>query len=362
MVTLPHRRTCRGRDPSRPGELSLGRSHDSIALDRMEQRPLGRTGLRVSRLGLGTMTWGRDTDEHEARDQLLAFVEAGGTLVDTADVYGDGESEEVLGSLLGAVVAPRRTSSSPRRPARGRAPSARRRRLARAPARRPRRLAARLGIDHVDLWQLHAWDPLTPIEETLAALDTAVASGRARYVGVSNYAGWQTCAGRHRGSGPGPAGHRSSSTQVEYSLLQRGIEREVVARRLDARARHPPLVAARPRRADRQVPRRHPGRLPRRVAALRVVRRAVPRRPRRGASSTPCARPRTGSGVSPLEVALAWVRDRPGVAAPIVGARTAAQLRGALTVEDLDAPRGDPARSTRCRPRRGYPETAGSRR
>ena len=70
----------------------------------MQQRLLGRTGLRVSRLGLGTLTWGRDTDEHEARDQLVAFVEAGGTLLDTAAGYGDGASEELLGSLIGDVV------------------------------------------------------------------------------------------------------------------------------------------------------------------------------------------------------------------------------------------------------------------
>ena len=70
----------------------------------MEQRALGRTGLRVSRLGLGTMTWGRDTDEHEAREQLTVFADAGGTLVDTAAAYGAGASEEVLGGLLGSVV------------------------------------------------------------------------------------------------------------------------------------------------------------------------------------------------------------------------------------------------------------------
>ena len=70
----------------------------------MQQRSVGSTGLRVSRLGLGTMTWGRDTDEHEARDQLVAFVEAGGTLVDSAAAYAEGRSEQLLGSLLGDVV------------------------------------------------------------------------------------------------------------------------------------------------------------------------------------------------------------------------------------------------------------------
>ena len=191
----------------------------------MEMRPLGRSGLQVSRLALGTMTWGRDTDEHEARDQLLAFVEAGGTLVDTADVYADGRSEQIVGSLVdelgrdSVVLATKAVS----RPGTDRRRDASRGHLLGALDASLRRL----GVDHVDLWQLHAWDPLTPVEETLGALDTAVSSGKARYVGISNYSGWQTAtvtahqAARH-------AVARPVSTQMEYSLLQRGIEREVV--------------------------------------------------------------------------------------------------------------------------------------
>ena len=159
----------------------------------MQQRSLGATGLKVSRLGLGTMTWGRDTDEHEARDQLIAFVEAGGTLVDTADVYGDGASEELIGTLLGDVVSRDEVVLATKAgisPAHGRArhrhlprsPADRARRVPGAARRRPRRpvAGARLG------------PTTTPLEETLAALDLAVSSGRARYVGISNYTGWQT--------------------------------------------------------------------------------------------------------------------------------------------------------------------------
>ena len=193
----------------------------------MEQRALGRSGLVVSRLALGTMTWGRDTDEDEAAMQLTAFVDAGGTLVDTADIYCDGESERLLGRLMADVVprsdvlvatkAVGRTAPGPM----GRGAS------------RGHLLAAldasldRLGTDHVDLWQLHTWDETTPLEETLAACDTAVSSGRVRYVGISNFTGWQTAqAVTWQRAWPGRV--PLVSTQVEYSLLQRGVEREVV--------------------------------------------------------------------------------------------------------------------------------------
>ena len=158
----------------------------------MQQRALGSTGLKVSRLGLGTLTWGRDTDEHEARDQLAAFTEAGGTLLDTAAGYGDGASEELIGTLIGDVVArdeiviatkagiSRRTGTRVTDASRGSLLTALDGSL------------ARLGVDHVDLWQVHTWVDDAPLEETLSALDTAVATGRASYVGVSNYAGWQT--------------------------------------------------------------------------------------------------------------------------------------------------------------------------
>lgn len=156
----------------------------------MEQRHLGRTGLRVSRIGLGTLTWGRDTDEHDAADQLKAFWEAGGTLVDTADVYGGGEAEYLLGQLVERLV-PRRDLVIATKA--GSVPDPYRR----FDGSRGHLLAAldasleRLGTDHVDLWQVHAFDTGTPLEETLQALDIAVSSGRARYAGVSNFSGWQ---------------------------------------------------------------------------------------------------------------------------------------------------------------------------
>ncbi|MFJ5548939.1 aldo/keto reductase [Streptomyces sp. NPDC093225] len=302
----------------------------------MEQRQLGRTGLRVSRIGLGTLTWGRDTDEHDAADQLKAFWEAGGTLIDTADVYAGGEAEYLLGQLVGTLVPRGELVIATKA---GSVPDPERR----FDGSRGHLLAAldaslaRLGTDHVDLWQLHAYDPDTPLEETLQALDLAVSSGRARYVGVSNLCGWQLAkAATWQLAAPG-ARTRLSSTQMEYSLLQRGVEREV-------------LPAAR----DLGV-----GLLPSSPLGRGVLTgkyRAGAPEGSRGASEhmAPFVAPylddaasrivdavataANGLAVTPLQVALAWVRDRPGVTAPIVGARTARQLSEALSVEALSLP------------------------
>jgi aryl-alcohol dehydrogenase-like predicted oxidoreductase len=301
----------------------------------MEQRRLGRTGLRVSRLGLGTLTWGRDTGERDAADQLKAFWEAGGTLVDTADVYADGTAEYLLGKLLENLV-PRSDlviatkAGSVLDPGR-RFDTSRRHLLSALDAS-----LERLGTDHVDLWQVHAFDTGTPLEETLQALDIAVASGRARYVGVSNFCGWQLARAatwQLAGAGRTPL----ASTQMEYSLLQRGVEREVL-----------------PAAVDLGV-----GLLPSSPLGRGVLtgkyRHGIPQ-DSRGASDdlAPFVAPyldetaalivdavataAEGLAVTPLHVALAWVRDRPGVAAPILGARDARQLSQALSVESLTLP------------------------
>ncbi|GAB3842113.1 hypothetical protein GCM10029963_14620 [Micromonospora andamanensis] len=186
----------------------------------MQQRPLGRSGLAVSRLALGTMTWGRDTDADDAAAQLKSYLDAGGNLIDTADVYGDGDAESVIGSLLGTLV-PRDelliATKAGLRPGGGRRRDGSRGHLLRTLDASLRRL----GTDHVDLFQVHGYDPQTPLEETLAALDHAVASGRVRYVGVSNFSGWQTArAAAWQAAWPGRA--PVVAAQVEYSLLERG--------------------------------------------------------------------------------------------------------------------------------------------
>jgi aryl-alcohol dehydrogenase-like predicted oxidoreductase len=302
----------------------------------VEQRALGRSGLVVSRLALGTMTWGRDTDEDEAALQLTAFVDAGGTLVDTADVYCDGDSERTLGRLLADVVprsevlvatkAVGRTGPGP---------------LGRG-ASRGHLLAAldaslaRLGVDHVDLWQLHAWDEHTPVEETLAACDTAVATGRVRYVGVSNYTGWQTAqAATWQRAWPGRT--PLVSTQVEYSLLQRGVEREVVpaaeALGLGVLAWSPLGRGLLTGKYRTGTPPESRGASPQWAGFVDDLRSATADRIVEAVVTAA-----DGLGTSPLAVALAWVRDRPGVVAPVVGARTAAQLQASLDADAVRLP------------------------
>ncbi|MFI9049125.1 aldo/keto reductase [Streptomyces sp. NPDC053427] len=302
----------------------------------MEQRHLGRTGLRVSRLGLGTLNWARDTDEQEAADQLKTFWEAGGTLVDTADIYADGGAEYLLGRLTEGLV-PREdlviaTKAGSVLETDRRVDGSRRHLLAALDAS-----LERLGTDYVDLWQLHAFDPHTPLEETLQALDLAITSGRARYAGLANFSGWQLAkAATWQLTAPGVR-NRLASTQMEYSLLQRGVEREVLPAALDLGLGLLPssplgrgVLTGKYRNATPADSRGASEQLAPFVApyldetAGRVVE----------AVSTAA----DGLAVTPLHVALSWVRDRPGVTAPIVGARTAPQLRAALSVETLSLP------------------------
>ncbi|MEU8705725.1 aldo/keto reductase [Streptomyces sp. NPDC048565] len=302
----------------------------------MEQRHLGRTGLRVSRIGLGTLTWGRDTDEHDAADQLKVFWDMGGTLVDTADVYGGGEAEYLLGRLLDSLV-PRQDLVVATKA--GSVPDPYRR----FDGSRGHLIAAldaslqRLGTDYVDLWQIHAFDPVTPLDETLQALDLAVSSGRVRYAGVSNFSGWQLAkAATWQLAAPGSR-TRLASTQMEYSLLQRGVEREVLPAALDLGVGLLPssplgrgVLTGKYRTGTPSDSRGASEQLAPFVepyldeAAGRIV--------------DAVATAADGLATTPLQVALAWVRDRPGVAAPVVGARNAQQLTEALSVEALSLP------------------------
>ncbi|HEX2314028.1 MAG TPA: aldo/keto reductase [Thermomonospora sp.] len=299
----------------------------------MEQRHLGRSGLLVSRLGLGTMTWGQETPPDEAAAQLAGFVDAGGTFVDTADVYGDGDSERVLGRLLRDMVAREDLVVGTKAAIRpnGRYDASRRHLLAALDAS-----LDRLGTDHVDLWQLHVYDPDTPLEETLSALDEAVASGRTRYVGVSNYTGWQLAkAAAWQRAWPGRA--PIVSTQMEYSLLHREIEREVVPAAEDAEVGVLPWSPL----GRGVLTGKYRTGIPADSRAA-TTRYAEFVRPYLGEQSRLIVESVTtaaeGLGVSPLAVALSWVRDRPGVVAPIVGARTAAQLLAILETEEVVLP------------------------
>lgn len=304
----------------------------------MQQRFLGRTGLKVSRFALGTTSWGHDTDEYEARDQLAAFVDAGGTLLDTAASYCDGWSEALIGELLrdsvdrDDVLIATKAGLGPTGKQGGRPHDTSRGAMLRTLDGSLRRL----GVDHVDLWQVHTWVDEVPLEETLAALDAAVASGRARYVGVSNYSGWQTArAATWQQAWPGRT--PLASTQVEYSLLNRGVEREVLPA---AAAVGIGVLAWSPLGRGVLTGKYRTGTPADSRAASPHLRAFVePYLDSRCAQIVEAVcKAADGLGLAPVEVALAWLRDRPGVTAPVLGARTAAQLRGALAAEEVTLP------------------------
>ena len=302
----------------------------------MQLRRAGKSGLMLSRIGLGTMTWGRDTDEHEAADQCRAFLDAGGNFLDTAAVYSDGDSERVIGGLIGTlfdrnevVIASKAGLSFPdgvRTVDNSRS----------ALIAQLENSLQRLNTDHLDLWQVHTWDPKNPLDDTLSALDYAYASGKARYVGISNFSGWQSARAITRQeviANKAPI----TTIQNEYSLLNRKIEEDLIdaVSSLDIG-----LLAWSP--------------LGRGVLTGKY-RKGIPSDSR---AATPhfssfvepylsdkqsqiveavCVAAE-GLGYSPLEVALAWVRDAPAVTSVILGARTGAQLRGALSSEEVVLP------------------------
>lgn len=302
----------------------------------MEIRRAGSSGLSLSRLGLGTMTWGRDTDEHEAADQCRAFLDVGGNFLDTAAIYGDGDSERLIGGLIGAlfkrdevVIA---TKAGISFVSGDRTINASRHSLI---AELDKSLA-RLGTSYIDLWQIHTWDPSNPLDDTLSALDFAYTSGRARYVGVSNYSGWQCARAITRQESFG--GKAPIATiQNEYSLLNRSIEMEILpaAGELNVgllawSALGRGVLSGKYRNG---VPSDSRGASPHFSSFIEPY---LDERSARIVEAVCVAA--QGLGYSPIEIAIAWVRDAPGVTSAIVGARTGAQLRGILTSEQISLP------------------------
>src|SRR5690625_3191955 len=201
----------------------LGAAAFRDSLPDMEERVMGGTGMRVSTTGLGTLTWGRDTDEHEAREQLEVFLDAGGTVVDTAATYGDGAAEELLGEFIRDVVARPElvivTKAGVRQTPTGAVVDNSRG----AVLNSLEASLERLGTDYVDLLLIQGPDPRTPVRETLGALEIAVQSGKARYVGLANHSGWQVAqAATLLEDTVGLA-----AVQVEHSLVNRTAEQEV---------------------------------------------------------------------------------------------------------------------------------------
>jgi aryl-alcohol dehydrogenase-like predicted oxidoreductase len=302
----------------------------------MLTRQLGTSGIDVSRLGLGTMTWGRDTDEHEAANQLRAFLDAGGNLLDTAAVYGDGDSERVIGGFLGTLVDRNEIVLASKagisfKDGERRVNNSRASLLADLD-----RSIARLGIDSLDLWQVHTFDPVVRIEETLSALDYAVASGRVRYVGVSNFNGWQS-ARAVTIQNPFLGKVAISSLQNEYSLLNRKVEEEVLPA---ARELGVGFLAWSPLGRGVLTGKYQDGMpIDSRGASQHFASFIAPYLGKRARTITQAVIVAGEAlSLSPLEVALAWVRDRPGVSSAIVGARTGAQLKGILRSEEIELP------------------------
>lgn len=301
----------------------------------MRKRQLPHSDVEVSRIGLGTATWGFGDSEEDSIAQLCLFADAGGTFIETANVYGNGESENIIGRALTKVL--RRddfTLATKAGLVPGKPPL-------RTDASRARMLSEledslrRLQVDHVDLWLVHAWDRRVPVEETLDAIDTAMSAGKIRAAGICNYSGWQTARAATlqelRGLVP------LSVTEVEYSLVQRAIDREV---RPAARELGLGILPWAPlgrgvltgKYLDGVPDAKQDSRFfqwyvrnytadPKRVEIVREV--------------VACARE---LGTTPIAVALAWVRDRPGVCAPLVGARTVDQLPASLASEELELP------------------------
>jgi len=282
------------------------------------------------------MTWGRDTDEHEAANQLRIYLDAGGSFIDTAAVYGDGDAERVIGGFLGTLVARDEVTIATKA---GISFKSGERVINNSRASLLGDLDAsleRLGVDHVDLWQIHQWDPYTPLDETLSALDFAVSSGRVRYVGVSNFAAWQVARAATI-QNPFFGKVALSSTQSEYSLLNREIEEEVLPACDEVGVG---FIAWSPLgRGVLTGKYRNGTPSDSRGASPHFSGFIAPYLDQRARSivDAVCVAAE-GLGYSPIEVALSWVRDQPGVSSAIVGARTGAQLRGALSVEEIEIP------------------------
>ncbi|WP_372592720.1 aldo/keto reductase [Actinotalea sp.] len=292
----------------------------------MEERQLGRTGVRVSSIGLGTLTWARDTDAETAATLLSDFASAGGTLVDTAASYADGQAEELIGSLLDTVV-PREdlvlcTKGGLRRTPQGPVVDSSRRALLSSIDGSLRRL----GTDHVDLFLVQQPDHRTSNEEVAATLQHIVDTGRARYVGLSNHPGWRTA---RIGTMLGPFG--LGAVEVEYSLVHRDAEAEVLPAAADLGAG---VLAWSPLgrgvltgKYRRTVP------ADSRAASAHLAGFVAPYLTRpAGAVVEGLVTAAAGLDRSPLEVALAWLLSAP-ISSAIVGARTPAQLAPVL---DLD--------------------------
>ena len=286
----------------------------------MEYRRLGRSGLLVSAVGLGTNNFGTRLDEAGTRRVLDQALELGITFVDTADSYGRGASEALIGKLLG----PRRKDvvlatkfSSPM----GDSPYQRgtsRRWLIEALDASLRRLAT----DAIDLYQIHFPDPETPIEETLRALDDVVAAGKVRYVGYSNFAAWQIVEGQWTARSEHLV--RPISTQNHYNLLRREVEAEVLPA---ARAHGLGVIPYFPLESGFLTGKYRPGKTPQGARLEGSARAGEVLRPANFERLERWEAFASSRGRSLVELAVGWLLSHPEVGSVIAGASSADQVR-----------------------------------
>jgi len=304
----------------------------------MDYRTLGRSGCAVSNLCLGTMTFGAETDEPGSHTQLDRFVEAGGTLVDTADVYSAGLSEEIIGRWF--ADRPADLTDRVVLATKGRFPMAAEPNGAGLSNRHLTRALdaslTRLGLDTVDLYQVHAFDAWTPLEETLRTLDGFVRDGKIRYYGLSNFTGWQLTKAVHLAQALNVA--PPVTLQPQYSLIVREIEWEIVPAAQDAGLGLLPWsplgggwLSGKYQRDQRPTGDTRLGDDPN---------RGMEAWDRRGTERTwniidAVQKVAESRGVSMAEVALSWVTDRPAVSSTILGCRTLEQLDANLKAADL---------------------------
>lgn len=289
----------------------------------MELRPLGRTGIQVSELCLGAMTFGREADEATSKAMLDRFLDAGGNFVDTADVYSDGVSEEITGRALGARRAEVVLATKVRFPT-GPGPNDV------GLSRRHIRLGVeaslrRLGTDWIDLYQVHCWDERTSLEESLSTLDDLVHEGKVRYIGASNFAAWQLA--KAIGVSALHGWEAFASLQPEYSLITRDIERELLPL---CRTEDLAVLPWSPLGGGILTGKYRPGEdLP---AGTRGGETEEPitftyRLDERAWKVVDAVRKVAGEiGKTEAQVALNWVVTQRGVTAPIIGVRNVSQL------------------------------------
>jgi len=310
----------------------------------MDHRTLGGSGAVVSSLALGAMTFGDEADEATSHRLMSAYVAAGGNFIDTADVYSRGISEEIVGRWLAAnpAEAQKVVITTKARFPMGDGPNDHG--LSRVHLRRALDASlTRLKVDHIDLYQMHAWDALTPLEETLRFLDDAISAGKIGYYGFSNFLGWQLTKAVHVARANGLAA--PVTLQPQYNLLVRDIEWEVVPAALDARIGLLPWsplgggwLSGKYRRDAAPTGASRLGEQPDRGMEAYAP-RAAQERTWAILDAVRAVADRTGATMA--QVALAWVAAQPAVTSVLIGARSEAQLADNLAAADLALPAED---------------------